>query len=112
MTSKNKLKATGNQSVDTLVAMGQEHRWKILCLLLAHGELSVMQIIFKLRESMDAVDQPCVSRHLAVLRQAGLINNKRAGRMQLYTLSDRWAKAERAVALLLGKEATLMIEKT
>lgn len=46
---------------------------------LAEGEMSVSQ----LREGM-TVSQPAVSQHLAVLRGAGLVRERRAGRNAYY----------------------------
>lgn len=48
---------------------------------LAGGELNATQI----RDGLD-MSQPAVSQHLAVLRQAGLISEERAGRNILYRL--------------------------
>jgi DNA-binding transcriptional ArsR family regulator len=48
---------------------------------LADGELNATQI----RDGLD-MTQPAVSQHLAVLRQAGLISEERAGRNVRYRL--------------------------
>jgi DNA-binding transcriptional ArsR family regulator len=48
---------------------------------LAGGELNATQI----RDGLD-MSQPAVSQHLAVLRQAGLISEERAGRNVRYRL--------------------------
>jgi DNA-binding transcriptional ArsR family regulator len=51
---------------------------------LAKGELTVM----KLAESFE-MTLPAISQHLAVLRNAGLVTERRCGRFKLYTLNPR-----------------------
>lgn len=72
-TSKNKI----------LAALGHEHRLKIVELLSA-GECCVCKITpeFKL-------DPSVVSRHLAILEQAGIIKSRREGRWIHYRIRDR-----------------------
>ena len=48
---------------------------------LSEGEESMM----KLAESFD-ISLPAVSQHLKVLREAGLVEERREGRMRVYTL--------------------------
>ena len=48
---------------------------------LSEGEESMM----KLAESFD-ISLPAVSQHLKVLREAGLVEERREGRMRIYTL--------------------------
>jgi DNA-binding transcriptional ArsR family regulator len=52
--------------------------------LLAQREHSVNDLVAQFR-----VTQPAVSHHLAILRHAGLVRNRRAGRQRLYRLHGR-----------------------
>ena len=49
--------------------------------LLAVGERSVMELVGNFQ-----VSQPAISQHLGVLREAGLVTERRAGRRRLYRL--------------------------
>lgn len=57
-------------------------RLRALVLLLLEGELCVCELTFALGES-----QPKISRHLAQLRESGLVSDRRAGQWIYYTLS-------------------------
>jgi ArsR family transcriptional regulator len=61
-------------------ALGDETRLRIVALL-AHGELCVCH----LHEAL-GLSQPNVSRHLAVLRAAGIVGGRREGRWVYYAL--------------------------
>ena len=61
-------------------ALGDETRLKIVALL-AHGELCVCH----LQEAL-ALTQPAVSRHLSVLRAAGVVEPRRDGTWVYYRL--------------------------
>ena len=63
-------------------ALGDETRLRIIALL-AHGELCVCHI-------HDALDlpQPNISRHLAVLRAAGVVEDRREGHWVYYRLTS------------------------
>jgi len=52
--------------------------------LLAQREHSVNDLV-----ACFHVTQPAVSHHLAILRKAGLVRNRRAGRQRLYRLHGR-----------------------
>lgn len=62
-------------------ALSDGTRWRVLVALRRH-ELAVSELV-------EVLDQPqsTVSRHLRVLREAGLIRDRRDGRTVLYTLS-------------------------
>jgi ArsR family transcriptional regulator len=64
-------------------ALGDETRLRIVALL-AHGELCVCHI----HEALD-LSQPNVSRHLSVLRAAGVVEDRRAGSWVYYTLAPQ-----------------------
>jgi DNA-binding transcriptional ArsR family regulator len=74
---------------DPFAALGDAHRRTILRLL-ADGERSVGQ----LAESMP-ISRPAVSRHLRLLRQAGLVKERAVGTRRLYALDDLGADAVR-----------------
>jgi ArsR family transcriptional regulator len=73
-------------------------RRRILRLLLAEGELCVCELVAALD-----TDQPKASRHLARMRAAGLVEDRRAAQWMLY----RVAKVARAplAALLSAADA-------
>jgi DNA-binding transcriptional ArsR family regulator len=52
--------------------------------LLAQRERSVNDLVAQFH-----VSQPAVSHHLGILRHAGLVKNRRAGRQRLYRLHSR-----------------------
>lgn len=62
-------------------ALGDETRLRIVALL-AHGELCVCHLEEALR-----VSQPNVSRHLAILRAAGVVDPRRDGTWVYYRLA-------------------------
>ncbi|MGQ0552331.1 MAG: ArsR/SmtB family transcription factor [Planctomycetota bacterium] len=63
-----------------LKAVNDAHRIRILAIL-AGGEHCVSQLVAQL-----GVDQPKVSHHLAILREAGFIQGLRAGRHIRYSM--------------------------
>ena len=52
--------------------------------LLATREQSVSDLVARFR-----VTQPAISHHLRILREAGLVKNRRSGRQRLYRLQAR-----------------------
>jgi DNA-binding transcriptional ArsR family regulator len=68
--------------VPALKAIGEETRVRIVQLLLEHP-LGVDEIAERL-----AVSQYNVSKHLRILREAGLLNVQKHGRRRLYALPD------------------------
>lgn len=62
-------------------ALADETRARICLLLALQGELCVCDLTAALQ-----VSQPKVSRHLAVLRSAGLLSDRRAGQWIYYRL--------------------------
>lgn len=68
--------------VDFAKALADETRQKIMRLCCC-GWISVNDIVAKLD-----VSQPTVSHHLAILRDAGLVNVREDGRQSFYTLNQ------------------------
>lgn len=66
-----------------LKGLGDETRLRIVALL-SHGELCVCHI-----ESALALSQPNVSRHLGVLRNAGVVAHRRQGSWVYYRLAEQ-----------------------
>jgi ArsR family transcriptional regulator len=71
-----------NDVVTTLKALSDETRLRILKLL-EQGELCVCEIV----AAFDA-GQPRVSFHLAALRNAGLVKDRREGKWMYYRIDD------------------------
>ncbi len=66
-------------------------RLRVLMLLQREGELCVCELTHAL-----ALSQPKISRHLAQLRESGVVETRRAGKWMFYRLSDslpEWAQA-------------------
>ena len=76
-------------SPDPFAALGDENRREILRLL-SSGERSVG----KLASSMP-ISRPAVSRHLRLLREAGLVKERAVGTRRLYALDELGAEAVR-----------------
>ena len=71
-------------------AIGDATRRRILALLAAEGELCVCELM----AALDDI-QPKISRHLSVIREAGLANARREGTWIHYRLAEplpRWAR--------------------
>lgn len=64
-------------------ALGDETRLRIMGLLLLHGELCVCDF-----EGLLEISQSKSSRHLRYLLNAGLVQNRRAGKWMYYRLPD------------------------
>jgi ArsR family transcriptional regulator len=70
-------------SVDFTRALADETRQQIMRLCCCQW-LSVGEIVEKTK-----VTQPTVSHHLGILKQAGLVETRRAGKMIYYTLNQK-----------------------
>lgn len=71
--------------------LSDETRLNVILLLRESGELCVCELCNTLKES-----QPKISRHLAMLRESGLLLDRRAGKWIHYRLSPHipaWAAA-------------------
>jgi ArsR family transcriptional regulator len=78
-------------------AVSEETRLRILALLV-RGELCVCEI-----EAALDIPQSTVSRHLALLRQAGLVLGRRKGVWMHYRLSEADSEAQRCVLQFIKK---------
>lgn len=71
--------------VGVFKALSDESRQKILLALEEKGELRVSQLVERF-----GIAQPTVSHHLGVLRNAGLVNDRREGQHVYYSVNRRW----------------------
>lgn len=76
-------------------ALSDPTRLRTLCLLLS-GELCVCDIVNTLR-----VPQPMISRHLAYLKQSGLVEARREGLWMHYQLSTPTSEIHESVMSVL-----------
>jgi len=77
-------------SGDPFDALGDPHR-RAIVELLRGGDRSVQQLSDEL-----PISRPAVSRHLRLLRQAGLVTDRAEGTRRLYGLHDEGIAAVRA----------------
>jgi ArsR family transcriptional regulator len=74
-------------------------RLRLVMTLMTKGELHVSDLCGKLR-----LPQPTVSHHLGLLRAAGLVRNRRNGKLVLYSIHPARFKGDlRAVGRLLSR---------
>ena len=71
---------TGNPSLDVFRAVSDPTRRQILDLL-TEGERAVRDLI-----TAFSMTQPAISQHLKILREAGLVEDRREGRLRIYSL--------------------------
>ena len=91
----------GDRAVDPFDALGDPHRRTILRLLGDH-EQSVGALAASL-----PISRPAVSRHLRVLREAGLVREEPRGTRRIYALQERGIEAVRAyLEQVWGEAAT------
>lgn len=67
--------------------LSNEIRLRCLILLQTQGELCVCELTHALQLS-----QPMISRHLALLREAGLVSDRRVGQWIYYSINPALAK--------------------
>ena len=87
--------------------LSDETRLKIVLLLRASGELCVCELCGTLEES-----QPKISRHLSMLRESGLLIDRREGKWIHYRLSAHmpaWAAAVIEQAYLSQEEEIALL---
>jgi ArsR family transcriptional regulator len=87
------------QAATSLFAtLAEPIRLRCLALIARQGELCVCELVAALDQP-----QPKVSRHLAIMRDAGLLQDRRDAQWVLYALSpslEHWAKAVVDAALV------------
>ena len=95
---------------DPFEALGDPHRREILRLL-SREDLPVGQIAEAL-----PISRPAVSRHLRLLKEAGMVTERPEGTRRIYHLQDEGAEAVRAYLEAVWGEAaarfTLVAENT
>jgi len=82
-----------------LKALGDENRIRIL-MLLRQRELCVCQLMGVL-----GISQPLVSRHLSVLKAAGLVRARREGKLMYYSFTETARTGGKAGLLQLVADA-------
>jgi len=75
------------RTTDVFSAIAEPRRRELIGLLAGGGERAVGQLVRRLR-----IPQPAVSKHLGVLRRAGIVSVSRRGRSRLYRLNPRELK--------------------
>lgn len=83
------------QLVTTYRALADETRLRILALLLSESELCVCDIIAAIQ-----LPQSTISRHLAYLRKAGLVNDRRCGLWIYYSIREGGNEQKELLSLL------------
>lgn len=89
--------------------LSDETRLNVILLLRESGELCVCELCNTLNES-----QPKISRHLAMLRESGLLLDRRAGKWIHYRLSPHipaWAAAVIEQAYLSQQEQIILLAR-
>ena len=71
--------------VGVFKALSDESRQKILLALEEEGELRVAELVERF-----GISQPTMSHHLGVLRNTGLVNDRREGQSIYYSVNRRW----------------------
>ncbi|GBE57581.1 transcriptional repressor SdpR [bacterium BMS3Abin01] len=71
--------------VGVFKALSDESRQKILLALEEEGEMRVADLVKRFH-----ISQPTMSHHLGVLRNSGLVNDRREGQSVYYSVNRRW----------------------
>lgn len=71
------------QAVSLLRAVGNEHRILVLCLLMAHGEMTVGALLEHV-----PLSQSALSQHLARMREEGLVGFRREAQTLHYRIAN------------------------
>ncbi|WP_281556311.1 metalloregulator ArsR/SmtB family transcription factor [Thalassomonas sp. RHCl1] len=74
------------QSLQFFKALADDTRLQLILLIFAEQELCVCE----LTQALD-LSQPKISRHIAILREQGLLADRRAGKWVFYSLSAKLA---------------------
>jgi DNA-binding transcriptional ArsR family regulator len=92
--------------VEALAALADPTRRELVALL-ARGELAAGELAERF-----PVSRPAISRHLRVLREAGLVRSRVEGRRRLYALDPRPAAGARRVAGALPRPVGPAVRRT
>ena len=92
--------------VNPFEALGDPNR-RAIVELLGDGDRSVQQLADAL-----PISRPAVSRHLRLLKQAGLVTDRAEGTRRLYRLHDEGAEAVRAYLEQVWGEAAARFKLT
>jgi len=87
---------------DLFSALSNEIRLRCLSLMQLEGELCVCELTYTL-----ALSQPMISRHLAVLRDTGLVSDRRSGQWIYYQIKselDDWVKEIIKTTVIANKD--------
>ena len=87
--------------MDSFEALGDPHRRTILALLV-EGDRSVQELADAL-----PISRPAVSRHLRLLKEAGLVTDRAEGTRRLYRLQQEGPEAVRAYLEQVWGEAAM-----
>jgi DNA-binding transcriptional ArsR family regulator len=91
--------AAESPAADPFAALGDEHRRAIVESLADSGR-SVSEIASDL-----PISRPAVSRHLKLLKEAGLVRDRAEGTRRVYSLDDRGVEAVQAYMLEMWGDA-------
>lgn len=89
-------------------ALANDIRLRCLMLLQIEGELCVCELTHALDLS-----QPMISRHLALLRDTGLVSDRRVGHWIYYSINpelDEWAKGVLEATAMANKKQSPYLE--
>ncbi|VAW94020.1 Arsenical resistance operon repressor [hydrothermal vent metagenome] len=87
---------------DLFTALSNDVRLRCLVLLQLQGELCVCELI----QALD-FSQPMISRHLALLRDSGLVKDRRAGQWVYYSINPELEAWVAEVLLLTAQSNSL-----
>lgn len=93
-------------SVNFFKALSDPTRLQIILLIAQHKELCVCELTAAL-----ALSQPKISRHLALLKSAGLLNTRKQGKWVYYSLApslEPWC--QQSIRLCLAEHQTAIDE--
>jgi DNA-binding transcriptional ArsR family regulator len=94
-----------SSTLDPFSAIAEPRRREVLATL-AHGELPVNDIVAAL-----GWPQPQVSKHLAVLREVGIVAVRRRGRERLYSINGEGLKTIHDWTAMFGRFWTHHIDR-
>jgi ArsR family transcriptional regulator len=96
------------EQIEIFRLLGDETRLRALALMAAEGELCVCELVAGL-----GLSQPKISRHLAALRDAGLVDGRRDAQWVFYRISESLSgwKSQVIAAALAGVTAEPVLKQ-